>query len=1159
LAEIPQLANILGVTLQHLAIVAAAEYLAGELRDPAIDSLLVERFKKPLPHGLWAEVLRTVLTFLRQRGSTIFTAPLIEVYFADHAQQKAGALKEVVDELVSMRNQLLKKSGGAVPPRKQHQDFKRLLVEFLKALSFLQDYPLVSVKNAKVQEGIKTHRCWHHVGLNDALDQIDVACNLDIEQGRVAVLSPRDRAVLYLHPFYLLRECPEDGCGAVHLFRFEKLDSGRTESTASGGHCHRDTAAGAHLNLLLQGGGKGQVQLAKYLSIFGLTGAWQKLPPRTVIDNKYEIVEHLRRGGMADVYKVRGVGGDAVFALKLLPYQFLRDMSLLHRFRQEVLQARVLDHPHITRVLDAGESLEDHYLVMELAPGWARAEGRVALDVSELPKPLPEADALDIVKQTCDGLTYLHGKGVVHRDVKPGNLLLFDDKQVKLADFGIARSRETIALTSTGLPVGTTEYMSPEQAEGKDELTPASDIYSLGAVLYELLTGISPFKRKTPLATALARLHESVPDPRSANPRISDGLRGILLKCLAREPSQRYRSARDLYQAIAAEEGKPPLPPPAPPGPWLRRTSRASIRVACGLLTTIPLLVLLWIFLGMLFSLLAFATGGFLGAVVTSIILWGAPTLFIRSIRGRMQSILALGVVLMGAASSSFTAMQENALHIAARIPGLAVPLLQNAVLLQGSGAWFNESTRTVAAGELGEFGANARGAVPALTDALKSENSDVFQNAAYVLGKIGPEARGAVPYLIRGLREHKPAPSQEGYGLAGGGFGDSYQLRAEGALCGIGAAAVPELAKLLDDPDLTMKDRAIRILGCIGPQAKDAVPELMKALAEAKNPEERRKILLALRNIGPEAGQAAFHIMMLAKECDNSTYEACIAALGALGNAREVVPFLIDELKKGSRPTYPVILALGTFGTDARAAIPLLKGMLEDSTKDPQEGVVVGALRRIGPEAFPVLQEALKSPRLGVRVVAASALIQANDHVEEAIQVLIAEVQQFQSVEAMNALSALGPQAKAAVPTLVTVMNRGDVYFRLHAASALWHIDRKFDLTVLEAGLRSQYPETRKASVEILGMVGPDASATLPELIRLRRTDPDAGVQMAGWKAIGKIDPLFGWYRRLTPQQQFEDVLGVCFLLAWLVSLGVETFWFRWTWLRRLWHHASH
>jgi serine/threonine-protein kinase len=187
---------------------------------------------------------------------------------------------------------------------------------------------------------------------------------------------------------------------------------------------------------------------------------------------------------------------------------------------------------------------------MELAPGWRLPDGRTALDVGELPKPVELAAALAIIKDACEGLDHVHRQDLIHRDVKPGNLLLFGGGVVKLADFGIARAHESLSLTMTGLAMGTPEYMSPEQAEGRQELTSAADLYALGVVLYELLTGQSPFRRKTPLATAHAHLHDRPPAPRSLNAAIPEDVQAVVLKCLAKKPQERYRSARELFEAL---------------------------------------------------------------------------------------------------------------------------------------------------------------------------------------------------------------------------------------------------------------------------------------------------------------------------------------------------------------------------------------------------------------------------------------------------------------------------------------------------------------------------------------------------------------------------------------------------------------------------------
>jgi hypothetical protein len=550
LAEVPQLANVVGIALQHLAFLALAEYLAGPARDDRLNRAVTDALQKPVSHGTWAGLLRQVLTFLRDQGVPPFVTELREFYFPADGARTVETLKEMSDELVELRNDLVKRSADSLPARAKYQRFKRGTVAFLQAVGFLKDYPLVSVASSHSQEGIKTHLCQLHAGFRDAFEVVPVQCDLDLEGGRVALLSPRGGEVLSVHPFYLLRPCPEEGCGDPHLFRLDRAEKNRLEYVSAGGHRLRDQAAAAEFHAaLLAPQGSRRRQQARYLYL-GATEVQQRRLPGERIKGRYEIVEHLRAGGMADVYKVKCLATGALRALKLLPYSFLTDRTLIQRFRQEALQAQKLQHPNIVGMLEYDEDLTDHFLVMELAPGWPRPDGGRALDAGELPRPLPRAVAVAVAQQACAGLDCLHQHNLIHRDVKPGNLLLFDDGVVKLGDFGIARTREALTLTLTGLAVGTPEYMSPEQADGKDELTPASDLYSLGVVLYELLTGVSPFRRKTAVASAHAHLHEQPPPPRTLNPDLPEGLQDVVLRCIEKEPARRYRSARELYEAL---------------------------------------------------------------------------------------------------------------------------------------------------------------------------------------------------------------------------------------------------------------------------------------------------------------------------------------------------------------------------------------------------------------------------------------------------------------------------------------------------------------------------------------------------------------------------------------------------------------------------------
>ena len=552
-AQITEIAGLVEVSMEHLTIIGIAEYLSQDKRDAKLNERLTEVLRRAPTIGTWAGLLRDIHDCLRQASASVFTSELMTYYPADSATQASASLQQLGDQLVALRNKL-QHSPGTKPSRDQHQEFKHLLLEFLQLLSFLKDYPLVSVSSTESHHDIKSHVCNLHMGFHETSEQVSVQCDLDLAKTRVAMLNPRVGELLYLHPFYVFRECPE--CRVAHFFRFEKLAKNGISYTATGGHKLKDESGALELRAMISEPWSTKLrQKAKYLFL-EFDDSWHKLSAGQRVDGKYQIVEWLRRGGMADIYGVTRVGTSDQLALKLLPFQFLSDQKMVQRFRLEAMQARNFDHPNITRIFDYGEDLVDHYLVMELANGWKATDGIVALDIGELPKPLDEAKAIEIIKQACEGLDYIHQQQVIHRDIKPGNLLLFDGGIVKLADFGIARSRESITLTMTGLAVGTPEYMSPEQAEGKRGLTPATDIYALGVVFYELLVGEPPFKRTTPLATAVAHLREEVPDPKKINPKISDRLRAIVLKCLEKEPKRRFGSARALYQAISEYEAE---------------------------------------------------------------------------------------------------------------------------------------------------------------------------------------------------------------------------------------------------------------------------------------------------------------------------------------------------------------------------------------------------------------------------------------------------------------------------------------------------------------------------------------------------------------------------------------------------------------------------
>jgi beta-lactam-binding protein with PASTA domain/predicted Ser/Thr protein kinase len=266
----------------------------------------------------------------------------------------------------------------------------------------------------------------------------------------------------------------------------------------------------------------------------------------TVIAGRYEIIDRIADGGMSTVFRARRRPDGAIVAVKVLRPQYGADREFLERFTREARAAEALRHPNIVQVYESGRDGDVHFIAMEYVDGpdlkgHLRRVGRLEAD-----------DAERIARAVCEALDYAHHEGIIHRDVKPQNILIAPDGTVKVADFGIARALAAVTITQPGTVLGTVHYLSPEQARGAP-VGRASDIYALGAVLYEMLTGRLAFDGDTPIAIALKHLHEPPPRPRSVQPDVPVRLEGIVLKAMAKRSEDRYGSARDMATDLDGE------------------------------------------------------------------------------------------------------------------------------------------------------------------------------------------------------------------------------------------------------------------------------------------------------------------------------------------------------------------------------------------------------------------------------------------------------------------------------------------------------------------------------------------------------------------------------------------------------------------------------
>jgi eukaryotic-like serine/threonine-protein kinase len=306
-----------------------------------------------------------------------------------------------------------------------------------------------------------------------------------------------------------------------------------------------------------------------------------RVQPDTIVDGRYRILRRLGSGGMADVYCAEDQQLGRKVALKLLYRRFAEDVQFVERFRREASSAAGLQHPGIVGIFDRGEWDGTYYIAMEYI------EGHTLKEIVRDRGPAPPEAAIDIAIQILRAVRFAHRRGVVHRDIKPQNVMVDDEGRVKVTDFGIARAGAS-DMTETGSIMGTAQYLSPEQAQGRP-VDARSDLYSIGIVLYEMLTGRVPFDAESAVTVALKQVSEEPVPPSQVNPDVSPALEAVVLRAMEKDPRRRFADADEFITALEAARTAPDEVPVGPPPEVLDEDERRGRRWWLWLLALLAL------------------------------------------------------------------------------------------------------------------------------------------------------------------------------------------------------------------------------------------------------------------------------------------------------------------------------------------------------------------------------------------------------------------------------------------------------------------------------------------------------------------------------------------------------------------------------------------
>lgn len=311
---------------------------------------------------------------------------------------------------------------------------------------------------------------------------------------------------------------------------------------------------------------------------------------QNILAQRYQLLETIGNGGMATVYKAKDLALNRIVAVKVMNPELTHEKEFIQRFTWEAKATGSLSHENIVSIYDVGNDQRTYYMVMEYVDGITLKE------LIHQKGKIPPDEAIDIASQICDALAHAHQNQIIHRDIKPQNIMCSADGHYRITDFGIARlTRSSSNLTKTGIVMGSVHYFSPEQAQGK-QVDFTTDLYSLGVVLYEMVTGRPPYDAPEHIAVALMHIQSEIPHPKEHNPDLPDALIDIIKKAMAKQPKDRFRSAMEMKQALQSiKTNTPPVmqtDEPFTTPPAAQKTKKRIPKIVWGITTFASILLI---------------------------------------------------------------------------------------------------------------------------------------------------------------------------------------------------------------------------------------------------------------------------------------------------------------------------------------------------------------------------------------------------------------------------------------------------------------------------------------------------------------------------------------------------------------------------------------